>query len=213
MRVSKVHAENLLASLLWLVMAGCAVSSCVATGLRTVTPSNAPPDISHLMATDTPAHRGISIGGHGYLGHEIVAPADGVVVLITDGKRSGNHVRIHHGLDTNKRDIYTEHFHVHGQFVKEGHKVKRGHTIGVIEETGTRIRLLNLHYHYVVLYREESPRKYIPLDPNDYWFGIDQYKEKQEKGLDVGRFVIFCFDANVNYPKEPIRFTYPIKCK
>jgi len=207
-------SENcLLASLLWLTMAGYAVLSCAPAGLRTATPSNAPPDISHQMATDTPAHRGISIGGHGYLDHEIVAAADGVVVLIIDGKRSGNHVRIHHGLDTNQRDIYTEHFHVHEQFVKEGDKVKRGQTIGLIGETGTRLRLLNLHYHYVVLYREESSRKYIPLDPDDYWWGIDQYKANREKGVESGLFVISCFDANVDYPKKPIRFTYPVKCK
>jgi hypothetical protein len=213
MRDSKVHAENLLASLLSLMIAGCAVSSCAATGLRTITPSNAPPDISYRMATDTPAHQGITIGGPAYLGHEIVAPADGVVVSVTDVRRSGNHVRIHHGLDRKKRDIYTEHFHVHGQSVKEGDKVTRGQIIGLIGETGTRIRLLNLHYHYVVLYREESPRKYIPLDPNDYWFGIDQHKEKQGKSPDIGPFVISCFDPNVNYPKEPIRFTYPVKCR
>jgi hypothetical protein len=47
----------------------------------------------------------------------------------------------------------------------------------------------------------------------DYWFGIDQYKEKLGKGLETGPFVIPCFDPNVNYPAAPIRFTYPVKCK
>ena len=201
----------MLASLLRMVITAYAVSSCAAAGLRTVTPSNTPPDISHRMATGTRAHAGITMGGSGYLGHEIVAPADGVVVSVTSGKRSGNQVRIHHGLDANKRDIYTEHFHVHELFVKEGDKVKRGQTIGSIGETGARV--FSHHYHYVVLYREESPRNYIALDPGDYWFGIDQYKEKLDKGLDIGPFAISCFDPNVNYPKEPIRFTYPVKCK
>jgi hypothetical protein len=59
----------------------------------------------------------------------------------------------------------------------------------------------------------ESPGKFITLDPSDYWFGIDQHKDKLKKGLDVKPFVIPCFDANVNYQKEPIRFTYPVKCK
>jgi hypothetical protein len=61
--------------------------------------------------------------------------------------------------------------------------------------------------------KEESPGQFVALYPMDYWFGIDAYKEKREKGLDVGSFVISCFDPNVNYPKEPIRFTYPVKCK
>ena len=42
---------------------------------------------------------------------------------------------------------------------------------------------------------------------------IDLFKEKLESGLDVEPFVIPCFDPNVNYKKEPIRFTYPVKCK
>ena len=201
--MSKERVENLLASLLWLLVAGTALSSCAVTGVRTVTPSNAPPDISYRMATDTPAHRGISIGGRGYSGHEIVAPADGVVV---SGR--GDHVRIHHGLDSNKQDIYTEHYHVHGQF-KKGDKVERGQTLGFI---GPGAHTDLPHYHYIVI-KEESPGKFVALYPIDYWFGIDQYKEKLDKGLDIGPFAISCFDPNVNYPKEPIRFTYPVKCK
>jgi hypothetical protein len=68
------------------------------------------------------------------------------------------------------------------------------------------------HYHFIVT-EEESPRKFIALDPGNYWVGIDQYKEKLAKGLDVGPFAISCFDPSMNYPKEPIRFTYPVKCK
>jgi murein DD-endopeptidase MepM/ murein hydrolase activator NlpD len=161
------------------------------------------------MATDTPAHRGITIGGPGFLGHEIVAAADGVVVLANYNDLRGSHVRIHHGLDSNKHDIYTEHYHVHGQLLKKGDKVKRGQTLGSMGP-GASARIP--HYHYIVT-KEESPRKFIALDPSDYWFGIDQYKEKLGKGLDVGSFVIACFDPGVNYPKEPIRFTYPVKCK
>jgi Peptidase family M23 len=204
MTVNKVRAENLPASLLWLMMAGVAVSNCAPTGLRAVTPSNAPPDISHRMpADDAPPHQGISIGGRGYFGHEIVAPSEGVVVF-----SRGNHVRIHHGLDSKSQDVYTEHFHVHGRLPKEGDKVRRGENIGLIG-VGKNTNLP--HYHYVVVKREGS-RKFIALYPSDYWFGIDEYKEKLEKGLDSGPFVIPCFDPSVNYPKEPIRFTYPVKC-
>ena len=204
MNPKKLYSENLLASFLCLMIAGYAVSSCASTGLRTVTPSNAPRNISYRMATDTPAHRGISIDGRGYMGHEIVAPAEGVVVF-----SRGNHVRIHHGPDSKRQDIHTEHFHVDGRLPKEGDKVKRGQTIGSI---GTGKNTSLPHYHYVVM-KKEGPAKFIALNPIDYWFGIDRYKEKVDKGLDIGPFVILCFDPNVNYPTEPIRFTYPVTCK
>src|SRR5215813_9408950 len=124
MTIDKVRAENLLASLLWMMMmSGGAVSSCAAIGLRAVAPSNAPPTISGRMqpADDALLHQGIAIGGRVYLGHEIVAPADGVVVRIR-----GDHVGIGHGPDSNGQDIYTEHFHVDGTSHKEGDQVKKG---------------------------------------------------------------------------------------
>jgi murein DD-endopeptidase MepM/ murein hydrolase activator NlpD len=186
------------------------MAGCAATGLRTVTPLNAPPDISYRMVTDTPQHRGITIGGPGFLGHEIVAAADGVVVFVNYNERRGNHVKIYHGLDSNKQDIYTEHYHVHGRLIKVGDKVGRGQTIGLIG-VGNRERTDLPHYHYIVI-KEESPGKFVALDPNNYWLGIDQYIAKQEKGLDVGAFVIACFDPIAKYPKYPIRFTYPAKC-
>ena len=206
MRVSKAHVKNLLASLLWLMMAGGTVSSCALTGIRAVAPSNAPPTISGRMqpADDALPHQGIAIDGRGYRPHEILAPAEGVVVRIR-----GDHVTIRHGLDSKEQDIYTEHFHVDGTSLKEGDQVKRGQNIGLI---GRGKFTAFPHYHYVVRKRE-GPGKFIVLDPIDYWFGIDQYKEKLEKGLASGAFVIPCFDPNVNYPKEPIRFTYPVKCK
>ena len=125
----KVHAESFMASLFWLMLAGGAVSSCALTGLRAVAPSNAPPTISGRMqpADDALPHQGIAIDGRGYFGHEILAPADGVVVRIR-----GDHVTIHHGLDSKKQDIYTEHFHVHDPSPTEGDRVKRGQNIGLI---------------------------------------------------------------------------------
>lgn len=206
MTANKLRAENWFVSLLWLMVAGCAAS-----GLRTITPSNAPADISHRMMNDTPQHRGITIGGPGFWGNEIVAAADGVVVFVNYNERRGNHVKIHHGLDANLQDIYTEHFHVHGLLIKERDRVERGQTIGLIR-VGNRERADLPHYHYIVI-KEEKPGKFIALDPIDYWFGIDQYKAKLKKGLDPGPFVIPCFDPSVDYPMEPIRFTYPGKCR
>ena len=205
MRVSHLQVKNLFASILWLMMVGVAVSSC---GLRAVAPANAPPTISGRMqpADGALPHQGIAIGGRVYLGHEIVAPADGVVVRI---RLRGDRVTIHHGVDSKRQDIYTEHFHVDGTSLKEGDQVKRGQNIGLI---GRGTYTLVPHYHYVVRKREGAG-KFVVLDPIDYWFGIDEYKEELEKGRDSGPFVIPCFDPNANYPKEPIRFTYPAKCK
>jgi murein DD-endopeptidase MepM/ murein hydrolase activator NlpD len=190
MRIRKVHPENFLASLLSLVIDGSAVSSCTATRLRAVAPSNTPPDVSgRWPADDALPHQGISIGGRRYFGHEIVAPSEGVVVRIR-----GDHVTIHHGLESNSQDIYTEHFHVHGASLKEGDRVIRGQSIGLI---GPGRYTALPHYHYVVRKRE-GQRKFIVLDPTEYWFGIDQYKEKLGKALDTGPFVIPCFDPNVS---------------
>lgn len=205
MMVGKVLTDKLPASLLMLMISGCTFSSCAVSSLRTETPSNAPPDISHRMpADDAPPHQGVSIGGRGYFGHEIIAVAEGVVVF-----SRGNHIRINHGLDSNQQAIYTEHFHVHGPLIEVGDKVDRGQTIGLIG-VGKNTNLP--HYHYVVI-KMEGPRKFIALNPVDYWLGIDQYKAKLEKAPDPGPFVIPCFDPNVKYPLEPIRFTYPAKCK
>ena len=192
------------------------IAECNALGLRTITPPNAPPDISHLLPTDTLAHSGMTIGGHGYLGHEIVAAADGIVALVNYGQRGGYYVRIHHGPDNNKKDVYTEYFHVYEQAVEKGDQVKRGQTIGSIGRRGARRGLrtaLDQHYHYLVVFRAESPGNYSPLDPHNYWFGIDQYKVELEKDLDMGPFLIPCFDPNQNYQSEPVRFTYPVRCK
>jgi len=83
--------------------------------------------------------------------------------------------------------------------IKEGDRVERGQRIGLIG-VSNRERTDLPHYHYIVI-KEESLGKFVALYPTDYWFGIDQYKEKQEKGLDAGPFVISCFDPNVNYQK------------
>ena len=199
-----MSGDYLLALLLGSVIVGFGVSSCGTSSLRTVTPRNAPPDISVQMATDSPSHRGISIGGHHYFGHEIIAAADGAVVLVRS-----THVRIHHGTDSNNQEIYTEHYHLHGDLLTQGEKIKRGQTIGSI---GSGLRSRIPHYHYLVV-KEERPGQFIALKPSDYWFGIDEYKRNLDKGLDSGPFAIACFDPSVNYPSKPIRFTYPVKCK
>ena len=110
----------MLASLVWMMMTGVAVSSC---GLRAVAPANAPPILAGRWqpADDSLPHQGIAIDGRGYFDHEILAPSDGIVVRV-----SGDYVRILHGLDSNGQDIYTEHFHVYGTSLNDGDQVNRG---------------------------------------------------------------------------------------
>jgi murein DD-endopeptidase MepM/ murein hydrolase activator NlpD len=199
-----MSSDNLLALLLGSVIVSYGVSSCGTSDLRTATPPNAPPDISVQMTRDSPSHRGISIGGYRYFGHEIIAPADGAVVFVRS-----THVRIYHGTDSNNQEIYTEHYHLHGDSLTQGEKIKRGQTIGSI---GSGLRSRIPHYHYLVV-KEERPGQFIALQPSDYWFGIDEYKANLDKGFNLGPFAIACFNPSLNYPDKPIRFTYPVKCK
>jgi Membrane proteins related to metalloendopeptidases len=179
--------------------------------VNTVTPPNAPPDISYLLPRDdTVAHSGMTIGGHGYSGHEIIAAADGVVGIVNFGERGSYHVRIHHGVDNDKAEIYTEYFHVYELVVKTGDSIKRGQRIGSIRRQvrshGT------VHYHYLVVRKTENVRGFSPLNPHDYWLGIDQYKMKLDEGAALGPFLIPCFNPNAEYHKETVRFTYPVRC-
>jgi len=145
------------------------------------------------------------------LGHEIIAAADGVVVSTNDDELGGHRsFRILHGQNSSQQNIYTDHYHVLGQLLKKGDRVTRGQILGYIGYGGHGGRNLP-HYHFIVI-AEESPKTFIAVNPRDFWFGIDQYKEKLEKGIDIGSFTISCFDPSVDYPKEPIRFTYPVKC-
>jgi len=209
MTISRDHAGKLLASFLWL--AAGTLSSCVGTGLRIVAPSNAPPSTSRWPAGSDSvlAHQGISIGGSGFSGHEIVAAADGVVVSPGVDYCSGCRVRIFNGLNSSNQKIFSDHYHLIEPSVKNGDRVKRGQSLGYIQR-GMKTNLP--HTHFVVMV-EESPKKFAVMDPDDYWFGIDQYKEKLARGDDVEPFTIPCFDPEVNYPNEPLRFTYPVKCK
>jgi len=208
MTTSGKRAGNVPASFLWLLIAGCTVSSCAGTGLRIVTPANAPRDVSYRWSADDWAHQGLSIGGPGSSGHEIVAAADGMVVVANYNELRGSHIKILHGLNSNGQNIFTEYLHVHGSQLKRGDPVKRGQTIGYIRR-GQKTDFPHSHF---ILTEEESPGNYIVLDLSNFWCGIDQYKEKVAKDPAVGPFTISCFDPSVNYPKEPIRFTYPVKC-
>ena len=196
-----------------------AVSGCVAT--RYVTSPNAPPIISDWMVSYDGAgknrtsgpHKGIDIGGRGYFGHEIVAPADGTVVSVDYSLTGGNHVKIYHGQDIDGKRISTIYMHMQKQLVEEGQKVKRGQPIGLIGETGSEITPGYPHVHFFVLYENTDLSVPPRPDPHNYWFGIDEYKEELKKNPNISPFVIPCFDTKSNYSEKPIRFTLPVKCK
>lgn len=88
-------------------------------------------------------------------GTEIVAPADGVVVLAGENASYGHCVVIDHGRDT--KTLYG---HLKRSIVKVGQTVKRGEHIGNMGSTG---RSTGTHLHYEVRLNNMpvNPRKYI----------------------------------------------------
>ena len=187
------------------------LTGCSALGVRSVTPPNAPPDISYLFPNHSLGPNVMAIGGHGYFDHEIVAAADGVVVLVNMGQR-GYHLRLWHGA-VGERDIYTDYYHVFENALKIGDVVKRGQVIGSIRRKGVGRSQGTVHYHYLVVGKPANTEKYSSLTPHDYWFGIDRYKVEREKSAATSPFMIPCFDPTEPYQREPIRFTYPAVCK
>jgi murein DD-endopeptidase MepM/ murein hydrolase activator NlpD len=88
-------------------------------------------------------------------GTDIVASADGVVVLAGENGEYGNCVVIDHGRDT--KTLYG---HLQRLIVKVGQQVKRGEHIGYMGTTG---RSTGTHLHYEVRLNNVpvNPRKYI----------------------------------------------------
>lgn len=88
-------------------------------------------------------------------GTDIVAPADGVVVLAGENGEYGNCVVIDHGRDT--KTLYG---HLQRYIVKVGQQVKRGEQIGNMGTTG---RSTGTHLHYEVRLNNVpvNPRRYI----------------------------------------------------
>ncbi len=87
-------------------------------------------------------------------GTEIVAPADGVVVLAGEHGEYGNCVVIDHGRDT--KTLYG---HLQRFIVKVGQTIKRGEQIGNMGTTG---RSTGTHLHY------EVRKNDVPVNPRPY---------------------------------------------
>lgn len=98
-------------------------------------------------------HSGLDIANSP--GTDIVAPADGVVVLAGENGEYGNCVVIDHGRDT--KTLYG---HMQRFIVKVGQTVKRGEQIGNMGTTG---RSTGTHLHYEVRINNVpvNPRRYI----------------------------------------------------
>jgi murein DD-endopeptidase MepM/ murein hydrolase activator NlpD len=97
-------------------------------------------------------HRGLDISTR--FGKEVIAPADGIVVISTYNSQDGNFVKIDHG-----RGLATGFAHLSKMAVKQGMRVKRGDIIGYVGDTG---RSTGSHLHYAVFVNN------IPVNPKKY---------------------------------------------
>ena len=88
-------------------------------------------------------------------GKEIVAPADGLVIVSAYDPQDGNFVKIDHG-----RGLATGFAHLSRMAVKQGMRVKKGDIIGYVGDTG---RSTGSHLHYSVFVNNVpvNPRKYL----------------------------------------------------
>lgn len=98
-------------------------------------------------------HEGFDIANRH--GTPVLAPADGIVSYVGRRGLLGNAVLIDHG-----HGIITKYGHLAEYLVKTGQKVKRGHQIAKMGNTG---RSTGPHLHYVVYVngRPVNPEKYI----------------------------------------------------
>ncbi|KQC09278.1 MAG: hypothetical protein APR62_02795 [Smithella sp. SDB] len=98
-------------------------------------------------------HKGLDIAAR--FGKEIVAPADGIVVMSVYDPEDGNFIKIDHG-----RGLATGFAHLSKRVVTEGKRVKRGDIIGYVGDTG---RSTGAHLHYAVFVNgmPVNPRKYL----------------------------------------------------
>jgi len=100
-------------------------------------------------------HSGVDIGSS--YGHQILAPADGVVTVTDNMGGYGKTIMIDHG-----NGISTRYGHLSGFAVTAGQKVQRGDVIGYVGESG---RSTGPHLHYEVRINDTpvNPYKYLRM--------------------------------------------------
>ncbi len=89
------------------------------------------------------------------LGNDILATADGFVLVVAHQNAFGNIIVIDHGFG-----FTTRYAHLSGFNVKEGDRVKRGQVIGFVGNTG-RSTAPHLHYEVRVFGKAQNPMKFI----------------------------------------------------
>jgi murein DD-endopeptidase MepM/ murein hydrolase activator NlpD len=97
-------------------------------------------------------HKGLDISTR--FGKEVVAPADGLVVMSAFDSQDGNYIKIEHG-----HGLATGFAHLSRMAVKQGQRVKRGDIIGYVGDTG---RSTGSHLHYAVFVNN------VPVNPKRY---------------------------------------------
>jgi len=97
-------------------------------------------------------HKGLDISTR--FGKEIVAPADGLVIISAFDSQDGNFVKIDHG-----HGLATGFAHLSKMAVKQGARVKKGDIIGYVGDTG---RSTGPHLHYAVFVNN------VPVNPKRY---------------------------------------------
>jgi murein DD-endopeptidase MepM/ murein hydrolase activator NlpD len=98
-------------------------------------------------------HKGLDISTR--FGKEIVAPADGLVIVSAYDQQEGNYIKIDHG-----RGLATGFAHLSRMVARHGMRVKRGDIIGYVGDTG-RSTGSHLHYSIFVNNVPVNPRKYL----------------------------------------------------
>jgi murein DD-endopeptidase MepM/ murein hydrolase activator NlpD len=98
-------------------------------------------------------HKGLDIATR--FGKEVVAPADGLVIVVSELMQDGNLIKIDHG-----HGLITAFAHLSKMVVKQGLRVKRGDVIGYVGDTG---RSTGSHLHYAVFVNKVpvNPRRYL----------------------------------------------------
>jgi murein DD-endopeptidase MepM/ murein hydrolase activator NlpD len=98
-------------------------------------------------------HKGLDISTR--FGKEVVAPADGLVIVSAYDPQDGNFIKIDHG-----RTLATGFAHLSQRAIKQGMRVKKGDIIGYVGDTG---RSTGSHLHYSVFVNNVpvNPRKYL----------------------------------------------------
>jgi murein DD-endopeptidase MepM/ murein hydrolase activator NlpD len=98
-------------------------------------------------------HKGLDISTR--FGKEVVAPADGLVIVSAYDPQDGNFIKIDHG-----RSLATSFAHLSRRALKQGMRVKKGDIIGYVGDTG---RSTGSHLHSSVFVNNVpvNPRKYL----------------------------------------------------